>query len=499
MKLSVSPTVRMTFGVLCITASLILLADLLGFAPNSEREAIAQRQRFVEMLSVQLSMTAERFNMKAMQGLLMAAARRNPDVVSAAIRRKDGVISAQYGEHEKHWDASGGGYTSTHMRLPIVGGGAAAVLEVSFSPSGAHTILGLPLGTMGALLIFVISAGSLVYGALIRRSLVYLDPGAVVPARVRSALDVVGNGILILDEKGRIVLANRIFSKEVDIPLNKLLGANPSSLPWKFNDKNSDETQALPWSDALKNGVGREAVMLSLEVGEDVERLFSVNSSPIRDDKNNCRGVMVSFGDVTELDAKNKQLHDAVLELEAAKKVVEEKNRALHFLATRDPLTGCYNRRAFSQMFTEAFAEASAQNTALSCIMADVDHFKSVNDNYGHAVGDEVIKMVAATLSKLVPEGCSVGRYGGEEFCIMLPGLGVFEAKKIAERCRAQIAKTECANIRVTSSFGVSGMLQGTRNFDELVNQADEALYSSKKTGRNRVTAWSKKAESKTT
>lgn len=492
MQFRISPAARITFGIVSLTLSLILIADFFGMTPDGERDAIKQRQHFVEMLTVQLSIAATKNNSQALQSLLWTAAQRNEEVVSAAIRRRDKVLLARFGEHDKHWENFAGVNTSTQMHLPIMNGNRSiAQLEVVFKTIGKKWLFGIPVGTLSALLIFVLVAGSLAYWLLIRRSLMYLDPSSVVPGRVRTALDVLASGVLILDERERIVMANAVFSKKVRMPVERLIGTQPSSLNW-CSPHSDSLNEELPWIDSMNNGVERAGVMLKLKVDESSERIFLVNSSPITDENDKRRGVMIGFDDVSDLEAKNKMLHDMLNELEQAKDKVDKKNEELHYLATRDPLTGCYNRRALNGKFSEAMQYAQANNKPLSCIMTDIDHFKRVNDTYGHGVGDSIIKMVANTLNSAVREDDVVGRYGGEEFCIMLPGIGVFEAKKIAERCRRGIEAENCENVKVTSSFGVSSLSFGAKNVEEMINQSDEALYVSKENGRNKVTGWKK-------
>ncbi len=490
MGFNISPTVRITIGVLSLTLSLILVADFIGMTPDGERNVIEQRQRFVEMLTVQLSVAVEKKNARAMKSLLWTAVQRNKEIVSAAIRRPDGVIFVQYGEHEKNWENFAGNNTSTEMQLPIMQKNKTyAQVEVLFHPIGEVGIFGIPIGTLSGLLIFVVLIGSFGYWILIRRSLMYLDPTSVIPGRVRSALDVLASGVLILDEKERIVMSNAVFSNKVRIPAGQLIGMRPSEFPWR-SPRDDESSVDLPWQDALKSGLDRANVMLRLTVGESSERVFLVNSSPIIDENDKLRGVMVGFDDVSDLEAKNRMLHDMVQELEQSKDKVDKQNEKLHYLATRDPLTGCHNRRSLYEQFESTMKHSMAQNKPLSCIMSDIDHFKAVNDTYGHGAGDEIIKMVTKALREAVREEDVVGRYGGEEFCIMLPGISVFEAKKIAERCRKSIESESCENIKVTSSFGVSSLSGGAKTVDEMISQADAALYLSKENGRNRVTGW---------
>jgi diguanylate cyclase (GGDEF)-like protein len=128
--------------------------------------------------------------------------------------------------------------------------------------------------------------------------------------------------------------------------------------------------------------------------------------------------------------------------------------------------------------------------------MADIDHFKSFNDLYGHAIGDQVIQVVARTLGRHIRAEDLLCRYGGEEFCILLPDADLEQARAAAERMRAAVETTATSGIRstrldrITASFGVASIVQGAVRVDELIDQADNALYRSKEGGRNRVTVW---------
>jgi diguanylate cyclase (GGDEF)-like protein len=128
--------------------------------------------------------------------------------------------------------------------------------------------------------------------------------------------------------------------------------------------------------------------------------------------------------------------------------------------------------------------------------MIDIDHFKSVNDNFGHTVGDHVIEAVASLLNSNFRKTDLVCRYGGEEFCVVMPGAGLGQAVEAAEQARAAIAKTVGRRLKtktpieVTSSFGVSALTQGAKDVGELINQADKALYLAKNSGRNKVSRW---------
>ena len=486
-----SPALRITLGILGLTLGLLMAADFLGFIGDSKEEALQQRQRFAEMVTLQLSIAIENKSDIALQSLLWTLVQRNDQVVGAVVRRRDGAILASKGEFDREWhpDAEN---TETHMSLPIaVGPKRIGTVELNFKPIAEPRPLGLPLGGIIGLSAFVVLFGGVSYWLFLRRSLLYLDPSSVVPARVRRALNVLNNGVLILDDKGQIVLVNDSFSRKLGFSADELIGGNPSEFPWVIPEKYAGDF-VFPWAETLAKGIEKSGAQLTLEDRDKKQIVFLVNSSPIVDADGKQRGVIVGMDDVTDLKSKNRLLKTMVNELEASKRQVEEQNVRLHIMATRDPLTNCHNRRSMYDTLESALQTARDNGQSLTCIMSDIDHFKSVNDTHGHAAGDEVIKMVASVLIEEVGEKDIVCRYGGEEFCIMLMGAGLFDAKKLAERCRQKVAAKITSGIKVTSSFGISTLSYGAATVDELIHQADEALYMSKHRGRNCVSVWEK-------
>ena len=191
----------------------------------------------------------------------------------------------------------------------------------------------------------------------------------------------------------------------------------------------------------------------------------------------------------------NEALMRTVASLEAAQTEVLRQNGELVRLASRDALTGCLNRRAFYALFEEAFAEGRGQGRELCCLMVDIDDFKRVNDEFGHAVGDQAIQAVADCLQSGLRLTDMVGRYGGEEFCLMFPRTTLGEATVLAERLRARVAAEAGNRVRMVSgmtltvSIGASSSVFGARAPLELIDQADKALYAAKEGGRNCVMA----------
>jgi diguanylate cyclase (GGDEF)-like protein len=169
-------------------------------------------------------------------------------------------------------------------------------------------------------------------------------------------------------------------------------------------------------------------------------------------------------------------------------------NEKLRALATVDGLTQVANRRVLSERLAFEFSRAARYRHPLSCVMIDVDHFKKVNDTFGHPTGDKVLIEVAETLRKTVRTTDLVGRYGGEEFMVILPQTPGIDGRIAAERLRRAVATRPRASAEVpevTISLGVAAMEpRSPANVDELVRRADGALYKAKEGGRNRAILW---------
>lgn len=162
-------------------------------------------------------------------------------------------------------------------------------------------------------------------------------------------------------------------------------------------------------------------------------------------------------------------------------------------LSATDGLTGVYNHRHFQQLLGVALAQSYLQASALTLVLFDIDHFKRVNDTYGHLFGDLVLREVAQIARRHAPPAALVARYGGEEFAVVLPGVGTDAAVAFAERLREAVAGHTILDyqtgkqLQITISLGVATYQLG-QGKSRLIARADEALYASKRSGRNRVT-----------
>ena len=184
-----------------------------------------------------------------------------------------------------------------------------------------------------------------------------------------------------------------------------------------------------------------------------------------------------------------KRLQD---ELEERERQLLEANERLRHMSRTDALTGLENRRAIEKQLETMFAHGQRLSEPLSCVMSDLDRFKSVNDEHGHHAGDAVLKQFAGILKRTAREIDVVGRYGGEEFIVLLPGTVLDAAVTFAERVRKEVeAHTfvfDGGSVRRTASFGVAGWPHPRiSDCDRIVRAADDALYVAKESGRNRV------------
>jgi len=493
-KFITSPITRLSFSIVMLTVSLLLVADLLGLTPDANESELQTRKIIVESLAVQLSGNIINDQFDNIDNTLRSVVARNDSVLSAAVRLASGDIFAKSGLHGNNWtlqadDSS----TSTQVHVPLVNKqGRWGNVELRFKP--LYTGSDFFQNPLVLIILFMSLAGFVVYLLFLRHSLKELNPDAVIPERVRAALDTLTEGLLIIDEDDQIMFTNTSFADKTGLSTDDLIGKKSSSLGWDRKERKTDSDK-MPWLCLLDGEELPEDVTVRLKAGLKEARTLTVNASPIIATGEKVRGVLVTFNDITGIESKNEELNRAMVKLESSQREITRQNKELEVLATRDPLTNCLNRRSLFQGFDTLYMEALDHNEELSCIMVDIDHFKRVNDTYGHSVGDTVIKFLANLLTEYSRPNDLVGRFGGEEFVVVLPATTIEEGAVIAERMRKAIEAGDKdklpKEINITSSFGVSNLVAGVSAPGELVEHADEALYVAKEGGRNRVVMWS--------
>ena len=288
--------------------------------------------------------------------------------------------------------------------------------------------------------------------------------------QLRDALENVQDGVLLLDADLSATFMNRRMRRFWDVSEDQAASRPAySSLVRRVHRASAPD---LPANELAKFPARR---VEEVKAGDHVRDLETPDGRRIRAHCTTMSngGRMLTYVDITDLN---------------------EKATMLERLATTDPLTGLYNRRHFLGSLDAEWSRFQRYYRSVSVLMLDIDHFKSVNDRYGHAVGDEAIKAVAAACNQGKRKSDLVGRIGGEEFAVLLPETSLSRAKLVAERIRKQAMAIRLsahqAQFGVTVSIGIAEASVSMSGIDALMGAADQALYQAKAEGRNRCIAW---------
>ena len=495
MKRIFNPTIQISLGLLSLTLSLILIAYAVGLVPNEDQGALEVRAKISENLAIQLASLASRNDAGAIKDTIASVIGRNRDVLSIAIRGADGKVLVASEGHASQWTLPADGKsTATQIQVPLLNADApGGNIEIAFRPPAtATTILGFSR-TMVGFVGFMVVAGFPGFYLVLRRALRELDPSRAIPERVKAAFDTLAEGVLIMDEREYIVLANDAFVRNIYSGESgeALLGSNVNELPWLPSD--AAMATEYPWQTALHHADPVLERPLSLRPQSGDNRRLLVNSTRIVDGAGFVRGLIATFYDVTVLHKTNEQLKLSIEQLNLSQRKISEQNHHLKILACSDPLTGCLNRRSFFAEAELSLQRSVSQGQYLSLLLLDVDHFKSINDRFGHVVGDQVLVGLVDVLSSTCRASDLIGRYGGEEFCIVVTGLVEKDVERLAERIRLAVADVTTwlpDHRRVTISIGIASLGGERSAIADLVRRADEALYAAKTAGRNRAVSW---------
>lgn len=292
----------------------------------------------------------------------------------------------------------------------------------------------------------------------------------LIPIARDVVLDHIPELVFVLDTHDRILDANQSMERWLGKSKDELIGRDPLEV---FRE----------WPQMINRILfSTEETREEIEIpGKHSTTTLELVVTPIRDPKTNqLNGRVIVAHDVTE----RKLLVNHLNQL--TKKLMEQ--------ATRDPLTGVFNRRFLAEALDKEIAKAAREAAFISVVMLDVDHFKKFNDTYGHKCGDAVLQDLANFLTENSRQGDIVCRYGGEEFVILMPNASESDAFERAETWRREYSAKglhfEGQQLHITFSAGVATHATNNQKSEAILHAADSALYQSKSNGRNQVTLY---------
>ncbi|MFK7976685.1 MAG: response regulator, partial [Halioglobus sp.] len=313
-------TLRIAGGLVSLVITLLLIAAFIGLVPDRNAQVLAARVSVAELIASNTSIFVSRADIRRVEANLNFALSRNPDILSAAVRKSSGKTVAEVGLHEGHWSTEAN--SNSQLVVPIWAGETQwGQVELRYEPLSRGGILGFFLQPMSLLLGFISLTGGALFYFYLRRMLKHLDPSQAIPDRVRTALDTMAEGLLVLDAKQNVVLANEAFANIVDKSAASLLGKKASSFDWAGVDGARLKRPDFPWTTTLDRGISQRNNAIRLVSRGRPVRTFQTNCSPVLTAEDKVGGVLVSFDDITALEEKETQLRQS-------KQEAEEANRA---------------------------------------------------------------------------------------------------------------------------------------------------------------------------
>lgn len=368
---------RIAIGLVCSTIGILITANFLGLLPDRHVDLTKSRAELTESLAFSTSLLLTADDRPAIKMLLENIVERQHQVLSTGVRRADGVMVAIAGNHEALWPASAGESSNTRfMQVPLSdpNGDIWGRLEVTFTPLDSGRWYAFAENPHLQLLAFVTIAGFLSFRLFLKFVLKNLDPSKAVPRRVREALDILNEGLMIVSVDDRILLANNALAATSERSADSLVGLKASVL----NLQRSDEKADMPWTECSHTSCAVTGVTMDFTGRGGKKQMFKVNCSPLFGNDGRIRGVMVSLDDVTQLE-QNK------IDLRIAKDEADQANKAKgDFLANmsheiRNPMNAIVG---FTDILRRGLAETEDDRiTYLDTIHASGTHLvELIND-----------------------------------------------------------------------------------------------------------------------
>ena len=303
----------------------------------------------------------------------------------------------------------------------------------------------------------------------------------LVPVARGQLIENMSDGVLVLDVQGRIVDINPAMENFLEAPPSAFLGKNVS--------------EALNiWNDSMEHLLSGLDTRTELRLPNKTSRYLDLRVTLLHDTDQRLSGRLIIFRDVTDRKEVERDLRYAMDRLHTQLIEIKLLQDQLREQAIRDALTNLFNRRYLDETLEREIARATREMYPLCIVMMDIDHFKDINDTYSHEAGDLVLKTLEKTIMDQSRQGDFACRYGGEEFVLVMPNIGLKVAKDRALSLHKTISTMFVSfgryNLNITMSMGVSMFPAHGETRDELLRNADKALYVSKDAGRNRVSVY---------
>ena len=309
-RAGVRAPMQIVMGLVLLTGCVLQFAKVNQLLPSDEELSLRHRTTVAEMASMEAASVVSHQDYAAARDILNSMVRRYDDVLSAGLRRRDGAILAQTASHEKYWIGVRPS-VNTPTRIHVVlyeNQNPWGELEIAFAPlpDSADWAAWWSSPTV-QLTAFILASVFLLFWLFLCRMLRVLDPSAAVPEHMQLLMDTLVEGMVVLDERERIVMANQSFASTSFSPIERLLGKTLSSLPWLANEGDG-APELYPWKTAGQSDLPQRSVPMRLQIGTRHFRRLTVNASPILDHEGAHLGVIVTFDDQTVVETENIQM-----------------------------------------------------------------------------------------------------------------------------------------------------------------------------------------------
>ncbi|NND72264.1 MAG: PAS domain-containing protein, partial [Rhodothermales bacterium] len=322
--MKINARTRIVCGQVGLLISTLLGASFFGILPDPRSSIIEGRTALAEALAANSSALITQYDLRRVEADLQFVVERNEDLLSAGLRNNEGQLIANVGPHKDSWKLVDSDYsTDSQIKVPIWAGTTPwGSVELRFKPLKREDWLGVIADPLIINILFICSCCAIGFYFYLGKMLKNLDPSQAIPGRVRSALDTMAEGLVVLDGKEQIALANSAFEKLIDRSPDELLGADIGKFPWSDAQGCSLLPEQRPWRRALKSGIAEINQRIRLTLSDDSHLTFMINCSPVLGSGGGANvGVLISFDDVTKLEAQE-------IELIRSKQQAETANQA---------------------------------------------------------------------------------------------------------------------------------------------------------------------------